>query len=150
MPSNLITTLFAICVSFAVAVLVILAPPLVDTKLKMDAVAQDAARVYAITGDATAAQNEMNADLAAEHLPTSWNGQPLVSVTPAVPGSNQPGVAVNASPTSPNSSVSIQYNAPVAFERALTLFGGPALPATVPMTASATEWNEVQYTGVGP
>ena len=149
MPSNLITTLFAICVSFAVAVTVMLAPPLVSTKLKMDAVAQDAARVYAITGSTSAVQNEVNSDLAAEHVPTSWNGQTLVSVSVTPDGSQQVGVAINATPTSSNSDVVIQYNAPVPFDRALTLFGGPVLQATIPMTASASLWNEVQYTGVG-
>lgn len=150
LPSNLITTLFAICVSFAVAVILVLAPPLVSTKLKMDAIAQDAARVYSITGNVGATQNEINADLAAEDLPTSWDGQTLVAITPIPAGTNQPGYEVNATPTSVNSDVAIQYNAPVPFDRALTLFGGPALPATIPMTASATQWNEVQYTGVGP
>ncbi|WDL96497.1 hypothetical protein [Alicyclobacillus sp. ALC3] len=149
MPSNLITTLFAICVSFAVAVMVMLAPPLVSTKLKMDAIAQDVARVYAITGSINAVQNEVNADLAAEHVPTSWNGQTLVSVSVTPDGSQQVGVAINATPTSSNSDVVIQYNAPVPFDRALTLFGGPVLQATIPMTASASLWNEVQYTGVG-
>ncbi|KYP79896.1 hypothetical protein [Ferroacidibacillus organovorans] len=150
MPSNLITTLFAICVSFAVAVILILAPPLVDTKIKMDAIAQDAARVYAITGDIGATQSEINADLMAAHLPTTWDGQTLVSVTPTTVGSSQPGYATDSSPTSTNAGVEIQYNAPIPFDRALTLFGGPALSATIPMTASATQWNEVQYTGVGP
>lgn len=150
MPSNLITTLFAICVSFAVAIILILSPPLVGMKLKMDAVAQDAARVYAITGDVGATQNEMNTDLAAMHLLTTWDGQSLVSVTPTPVGSGQPGYVVNATPTSANANVVIQYSAPVPFDRALTLFGGAALPATVPMTASATQWNEVEYTGVGP
>lgn len=149
MPSNLITTLFAICVSFAVAVILILAPPLVSTKLKMDMIAQDAARVYSITGNVGATQNEINADLAAEGLPTSWNGQTLVSVTLIPSGSNQVGYEVNANPSSENADLVIHYNAPVPFDRALTLFGGPALGATIPMTASATEWNEVQYTGAG-
>lgn len=150
MPSQLITTLFAICVSFAVAVILILAPPLVDTKIKMDAIAQDAARVYAITGDISATKSEINADLMAAHLPTTWNGQTLVSVTPTTVGSSQPGYALDSTPTSANANVLIQYNAPIPFDRALTLFGGSALPVTVPMTASATQWNEVQYTGVGP
>jgi hypothetical protein len=149
LPSNLITTLFAICVSFAVAVIVVLAPSLVSTKLKMDAVAQDATRVYAITGSISAVQNEVNADLAAEHVPTSWNGKTLVSVSVISDGSQQAGLAVNATPTSENADVVIQYNAPVPFDRALTLFGGPVLQATLPMTASASLWNEVQYTGVG-
>ncbi|QSO52823.1 hypothetical protein JZ785_02515 [Alicyclobacillus curvatus] len=149
MPSNLITTLFAICVSFAVAVIVMLAPPLVSTKLKMDTVAQDAARVYAITGSVNAVQNEVTADLAAEHVPTSWNGQTLISVSVIPDGSQQAGVVMDATPSSENSDVVIQYNAPVPFDRALTLFGGPVLPATIPMSASASLWNEVQYTGVG-
>lgn len=147
MPSNLITTLFGICVSFAVAVIVILAPPLVSTKLKMDAIAQDAARVYSITGDLGATQNEINADLAAEHLPTRWDGHALVSVTLTPAGSQQLGYQANAAPTSENSEITIRYNAPLPFDRALALFGGPTLQATLPITASATEWNEVQYTG---
>ena len=91
MPSNLITTLFAICVSFAVTLLLILAPPLVSMKLQMDAIAQDAARVYAITGNTGAVQSEINADLAADNLPTTWNGQTLVSVTAVPSGSGEPG-----------------------------------------------------------
>lgn len=116
----------------------------------MDAIAQDAARVYAITGDIGATQSEINADLMAAHLPTTWDGQTLVSVTPTMVGSNQPGYELDSTPTSVNANVQIQYNAPIPFDRALTLFGGAALPVTVPMTASATQWNEVQYTGVGP
>lgn len=150
MPSQLITTLFAICVSFAVLVILVLAPPLVGMKLQMDAIAQDAARVYAITGSAGAVQSEINADLAADHLPTTWNGQTLVSVTAVSPAGGEPGYSATSTPTSPHANVSISYNAPVPFDRALTLFGGPTLGLTVPMTASATAWNEVQYTGVSP
>ncbi|MHB1683268.1 MAG: hypothetical protein ACYCYO_10705 [Bacilli bacterium] len=150
MPSNLITTLFAICVSFAVTVILILAPPLVSMKLQMDAIAQDAARVYAITGSTDAVQSEIDADLAADNLPTTWNGQTLVSVTAVSPASGELGYSATSTPTSSNANVSISYNAPVPFDRALTLFGGPPLGLTVPMTASATAWNEVQYTGVSP
>lgn len=150
MPSNLITTLFAICVSFAVTVILVLAPTLVWTKMTMDSIAADAARVYAITGSTSDAQHEIRADLSAMNLPTTWNGQTLITLRSVAPGSLQTGVSATSTPASPNAKVSITYQAPIPFDRALTLFGGPALPATVSMTATATQWNEVQYTGVGP
>lgn len=146
MPSNLITTLFGICVSFAVTAILLLAPSLVGMKLQMNAIAEDAARVYAVTGDPVAVQNEMNADLATENIPTTWDGQTLVSVTEPA-DTTEPGVSETSTPTSESANVFIQYNAPVPFDRALTLFGGPALDETVPMTATASAYNEVQYTG---
>ena len=150
MPSNFITTLFSICVSFAVTVILVLAPSLVGMKMQMDGITADAARVYAITGSTRDAQNEISADLSAMNLPTTWNGQTLIMVNPVSPGSGQTGVSATSTPTSANASLSVNYHAPIPFDRALTLFGGPALPATTPMTAVATQWNEVQYTGVGP
>ena len=150
MPSNLITTLFGICVSFAVTVILLLAPSLVSLKLQMNAIAQDAARVYAITGDPGAVQNEINADLTSDNIPTIWDGQTLVSGTSVPVEGSEPGVTTKSTPTSENARVSIRYYAPIPFDRALTLFGGPVLAKTVPITASASGWNEVQYTGVGP
>ncbi|KUO97269.1 hypothetical protein [Ferroacidibacillus organovorans] len=150
MPSNLITTFFAICVSFSVLVILVLAPSLVGMKMQMDGIAADAARVYAITGSMSDAQNELSADLSAMNLPTTYNGQTLITVSAVPSGSGQTGVSATSTPTSANASLSVNYHAPIPFDRALTLFGGSALPMTTPMTAVATQWNEVQYTGVGP
>lgn len=150
MPSNLITTFFMICVGFAVATLIFLAPPLVITKIEMATIAHNAARVYAITGNTQDVQNQINSDLQAEGLPTTWNGQTLFTVTPLTTGQVGPGYSVTSSPTSTTATVVLQYNAPLAFDRAFTLFGGPVLNATVPMQSKASYWNEVQYTGTTP
>lgn len=127
-----------------------LAPPLVIMKLELGTVAHDAARVAAITGSVQEVQNQINVDLAAEHLPTTWNGQTLFNVTELQVGQQAPGYIVTSTPTSPSATVEIQYNAPPPFDRALTLFGGPVFSATVPMTSQASYWNEVQYTGANP
>lgn len=150
MPSNLITTFFMICVGFAVAMILFLAPPLVVMKLELATVAHNAARVAAITGNVQDVQNQITADLSAENLPTTWNGQTLFNVTELQVGQNGPGYLVTSTPTSPSATVEIQYNAPLPFDRALTLFGGPVFSATVPMTSQASYWNEVQYTGANP
>ena len=150
LPSNLITTFFMICVGFAVAMILFLAPPLVVMKLELGAVAHDAARVASITGSVQDVQNQIDVDLAAEHLPTTWNGQTLFNVTELQVGRSEPGYMVTSTPTSPSATVEIQYNAPLPFDKALTLFGGPVLSATVPMTTQASYWNEVQYTGANP
>ncbi len=150
LPSNLITTFFMICVGFAVSMLLFLAPPLVVMKLELTTVAHNAARVAAITGSVQDVQNQINLDLASEHLPTTWNGQTLFDVTEVQVGNDETGYALTSTPTSPSATVEIQYNAPLPFDRALTLFGGPVLSATIPMTSKASYWNEVQYTGVNP
>jgi len=150
LPSNLITTFFMISVGFAVAMLIFLAPPLVITKIDMSTIAHNAARVYAITGNVQDVQYQINSDLQNENLPTTWNGQTLFSVTALSNGQSGSGYSVTSSPSSTTATVVVQYNAPLAFDRALTLFGGPAFNATVPMQAKGSYWNEVQYTGTTP
>jgi Flp pilus assembly protein TadG len=150
MPSNLITTFFSLCVGFAVMLLVMLAPGLIMYKLKMATAVDDAARTYAITGDAQAVQNQVNSDLAAEYLVTTYNGQNLFTVQQTQAGQGTTGYQVNSTPTSSNASVTFQYKGPVPFHKALTLFGGPAFNPTAPMQAAATDWNELQYTGAAP
>lgn len=150
LPSNLITTFLMICVGFAVAMMVILAPPVVIAKLDLATVAHNAARVASITGSVNDVENEINLDLQAEHLPTTWNGQNLFTVKLLQNGQSGTGFRVTSQPTSPSATVEIDYNAPMPFNRALTLFGGPTLDFLIPMTAKASYWNEVQYTGANP
>lgn len=148
MPDNFISTLFSIAVSFCVFMLIVLAPPLIVTKIRMSTVAQDAAHVYAVTGSVTDAINQVNLDLQNFGLPTTWNGHTLFQVQAAA-SSSDVGYVFDSSPTSQDATVALQYQAPLLFARALKLIGGPELPWTVAMTAHGTTYNEVQYTGSG-
>ena len=147
MPGQLVTTLVQIGVSVALFVLILLAPTLVWAKMDVAAVAQAAARVAATTQDSAAVQNEIVTTLEAEHMPTTYNGQTLFTFTESAVG--QTGYNVADAPASAVATVSITYQAPLPFDRVLTLLGGAALAATIPVTETASAYNESQYTGTG-
>ena len=149
MTSSLITALVSIAVSFAMLVLVVLTPTLVWDQFALMTVAQNAARVAAITQNTQAVQQEIQTDLTAEHLPTTYHGQTLFTLTNLQVTTSPTGYSVAGGPSTTNTTVTIQYDAPLPFDRALTLFGGSALPATVTMTQTASYFNETQYTGAG-
>jgi len=150
MPSNLITTLFGVEVSFVMAMVVLLAPPITMAWITVHNIVHDAARVAAITQNVTDIQNQIQLDLQDGNLPTTWNGNTLFSVTELTsPTPGATGYIVQTGPTSQDATVTIQYNVPLPFDRALTLIGGPILSATFPITASASYYNETQYTGPG-
>ncbi|MHB1629325.1 MAG: hypothetical protein ACYCVB_13285 [Bacilli bacterium] len=150
MPDELITTLFSVAVSFAMVVLVLLAPTMVWAKMQVQMIAQNAARVAAITANPTDVQNQIAVDAQNAKLPMTWNGQTLFSITNlSTPTPGATGFTMAGGNTSPSTTVTIQYNAPLPFDRVLTLIGGPVLPITVPITESASYYNEVQYTGTG-
>ena len=149
MTGTLITTLVSIAVSFAMLVLVVLTPTLVWDQLALMTVAQNAARVAAITQNTQAVQAEIQTDLTAEHLPTTYNGQTLFTLTNLQVTTSPTGYAVAGGPATTNTSVTITYDAPLPFDRALTLIGGSSLPPTVTMTQTASYYNETQYTGAG-
>lgn len=147
MQGQLITALFGIATSFAMVVLVLLAPTLVWTKIALMTVAQNAARVAAITQSNSAIQNEIALTMQTENLTTQLNGQTLFSFSQ--PTANAPGWSVTGGASAPVTSVTIDYNAPLVFDRALTLLGGPVLPFTIPVSETGTYVNETQYSGAG-
>lgn len=149
MPSNFTMVLLEICVSFALTIFLLCAAPVVIAYVKLNSVSHNAARVAAITQDVQSVQAEITNDLTNEHLATTWNGQTLFTITnlqTPTPGST--GYAVQTGNTTPDATVTIQYNVPLPFDRAFSLFGGPVLPITIPVTKQATYYNETQYTGV--
>lgn len=150
MPDELITTLFSLAVSFAMLVLVLLAPTMVWAKMQVSIIAQDAARVAAITDNPGDVQNQIAVDAKNARLPLTFGGQTLFTLTQntsPVPGA--PGFTMTGGDTAPSTSVTVQYLVPLPFDRVLTLFGGPTLPITVPISASASYVNETQYSGTG-
>lgn len=152
MPSNLITTLFSICVGFAIAMIILLAPPMISMKIDLATVARNAAKTAAVSANTQDVENQINLDLQTEHLPTTWTVDnqtvSLFTVTQvSTPSAGQTGYSETNGPGIPTATVTVQYNAPLPFDRALTLFGGPVLPMTIPMTETASYYNEDQYTG---
>jgi len=148
-PDNLIGSMFSVCVGFAMMVLVLMAPPLVMTKLNMFMEAHNAARVYAVTGNAGNVASQLSADLNAAHTPLAWNGNTLFRVSQLQPGQTGPGYVLDSSPSAQSATVTFQFNAPIPFDRALTFFGGPAFSSAAAMTETASQYNELQYTGMG-
>ncbi|MCY0875652.1 MAG: hypothetical protein OWT28_05230 [Firmicutes bacterium] len=150
MPDELITTLFSVAVSFCMLVLVLLAPTLVWAKMQVSIIAQDAAQVAAITDNARDVQRQITTDAQNAKLPLTFDGQTLFTLTEM--SSSQPGATgftMAGGADAPSTTVTIDYQAPLPFDRVLTLFGGPTLPVTIPISESATAYNETQYTGTG-
>ncbi|MHB1681242.1 MAG: hypothetical protein ACYCYO_00240 [Bacilli bacterium] len=147
MPAGLLTTLFALAVSFMMLVIVTLAPTLLFAKVQLQAVAQNAARMAAITQSTSDVQVEIAQNLQDAHLPVTWQGNTLFVVQNMQTAAGSTGYAVQTGPTTQETTVTIQYDAPLPFDRALTLVGGPVLNLTLPITETGTYFNETQYTG---
>jgi len=140
--------LIALLATFAMTLLIAMVPWFVVTEWTMDNAAQDAARALSQTGSQTDMIAELQADLTAENLPTTLDGHNLFTVQ-AASGQSVGYQDNQADPAAEQSQVTLHYNAPLPFARVLTLLGGPALPWTVPMTITASQYNETQYTGQG-
>ena len=121
------------------------APPMLWAKNSLQIVAQDAARIASISADPSQVQSEIQAEIQNQNLPTTWNGQTLFNYT--VNGT--PGYSYQLGPNVTTTTVTINYNVPVPFDKVLTGFGGPLLSITVPISITGTYYNETQYTGTG-
>lgn len=143
-----VTTLFNVAVGFVMMVLVLLAPSPIGAVLQLQNVAQTAARVAAITQNEGEVQSAIADAMQADNLPTEVNGQTLFAFTDnASVQSGQTGFAAQNGPNAVVTTVTIQYNVPLYFDRALTVIGGPVLSFTLPVSVSQSYWNETQYTG---
>jgi len=147
MPASLLTSILSVAVGALMLVLVVLVPTVVMTDIKLAAIAQNAARVAAITDSQTAVSNEIASAMQKSGLPTSWNGQTLY--TDQVQTGSETGFALAGGSTATNTTVTIYYNMPVLYDKAFTLVGGVQLAPTFPVSQASTYINETQYTGTG-
>lgn len=145
---NLITALYSLLIACVMLMILVLAPLTIWADIALGSVVQNAARVAAVTQDQVQVQNEIALDLQNNNLPTTMNGHTLFALTNiGQPTSNATGFYLTGQPTSEETSVTIQYDLPMPFDKALTLIGGPALNFTIPITRTGTYYNEQQYTG---
>ncbi|WP_236011215.1 hypothetical protein [Alicyclobacillus fructus] len=100
--------------------------------------AENGARVAAITGDASAAEQAVEDTLQASGLPLTYNGQTLWSAS---------STEVSADVSTPEAQVTVQYDAPFLFPDLLAAIGAPnSFPATIPMSVTASDVNEAYFT----
>lgn len=129
-------------------VLVLLAPSPIGAMLQLQNVAQAAARVASLTQNESDVQTAIAQAMQADNLPTEVNGQTLFTFTAnTAVQSGQTGYTMQNGMNAAISTVTIQYNVPLYFDRALTVIGGPVLSFTLPVSVSQSDWNETQYTG---
>lgn len=148
---NLISSLYALAIALTMLMIMVLVPVMLWTDMSVNMACENAARMAAITQNTTDIENEIQTDLQHSHLPTTMNGQTLFTLTDLqTPSPRLTGFYVDGTPSSTETSVTIQYNLPIPFDRALTLIGGPMIDITLPISRTATVYNEAQYTGVSP
>ncbi|MBX5437595.1 MAG: hypothetical protein IRZ33_10320 [Alicyclobacillaceae bacterium] len=139
-----VSTLYANLVSTASGLVVLgmllIFPSLLHVRQVLETAAQNGARVAALTDDPAQAQQAVQETLDDANLPQSYHGQTLWTVDEVA--------TMDADPASPVVKVTVHYNAPILFPNLFAGLGAPnSLPATVPMSASASAPNEAYFTG---
>lgn len=101
--------------------------------------AENGARVAALTGDTQTVQAAVANTLQEAKIPQTYHNQTLWTVS---------STSVTNGPVQPVAAVTIQYNAPILFPDLLGALGHPnSLPATIPLSVTASAANETYFTG---